>query len=126
MQRPQQSPLPALSRAQRNCGWVEQHCLDRGQVVQLTPTEREIIARIYDHPSGDAVFIPVEGRLGTYLVLLHVCGFEARTTPPPPEFQTNIFSLWAASENPLMRSVLRRHGDRLVCPELGTGWPSAA
>jgi hypothetical protein len=35
------------------------------------------------------------------------------------------FTVWGAA-GPRLREVLKRDGERIVCPQLGTGYPAAA
>ena len=64
--------------------------------------------------------------LASYLVLLHVCGVEGKED----KFKPNCcpVDLWTimATASLEVREVLRRKGDAVVCPELGTRWPTAA
>ena len=115
------------TRACRNADWIEKFCLipsgpDRGQHVRLTDVQRDLIRKIYDHDES----IPVDGPLSAYLALLHVCGPEAvRPWPQPVHFAVDIFTVWNAT-GPDLRAVLKRDGERIVCPELGTRYPAAA
>ncbi|MGY3501786.1 MULTISPECIES: hypothetical protein [unclassified Bradyrhizobium] len=117
-----------ITRGERNAAWIETFCRTpsgpmRGEKVQLSQAQREIVRKLYD--GGDEVE-PVTGHLASYVTLLHVCGPEAvaqRSTFPLVE--ADAFSVWAATSEKL-REVLRRDGERVVCPELGTSFPRAA
>jgi len=123
--------MPPRSRAIRNAHWIEKFCVvgsgpDRGQPVKLTPAQKETIARLYQ--GADAIDGPVsvESPLSAYLALLHLCGPEAvHPWATPPHFDADIFTTWAAT-GPRLREVLKRTGEIIVCPELGTRWPAAA
>lgn len=76
-----------VTRGERNCAWIEQHCCIPegkmvGQAVKLTKHQRRWVKRIYDSPTR--VFILSMARknaktaLSAFLVLLHLCGPEAR------------------------------------------------
>ena len=76
-----------LTRGERNIAWIERHCCTPegkmvGQAVKLTKHQRRWIKRIYDSPTR--VFILSMARknaktaLSAFLVLLHLCGPEAR------------------------------------------------
>jgi len=76
-----------LTRGERNIAWIERHCCIPegkmvGQAVKLTKHQRRWIKRIYDSPTR--VFILSMARknaktaLSAFLVLLHLCGPEAR------------------------------------------------
>lgn len=115
------------TRGERNCAWIEEFCLDGDQPVRLTSEQCALICKVYDCPDGMHP-VPVAGPLAGYLILLHLAGFEApgsKQAPPPVEFACDVFTTWSAS-GPRLCAVLRRHGERIACPELGTLWPSAA
>ena len=119
-------------RGWRNIAWIERHCLvphgpEKGQPVRLTRAQRDIVYCIYDgneHPE-------VTGPLAAFLALLHVCGPEAlqlqRDFSDAILAKTNAdtFTVWGAA-GPRLREVLKRDGERIVCPQLGTGYPAAA
>jgi hypothetical protein len=68
----------------------------------------------------------VESPLSAYLALLHLCGPEAVWPwATPPHFESDIFTVWSSS-GPHLRAVLKRTGEVIVCPELGTRFPAAA
>jgi hypothetical protein len=123
-----------MTRQQNTSGtlairWIEDYCLvphglDKGQRVRLTPLQRDIIRKVYDDPSNAP---RVDGALGAYLALLHTCGPEAVKTEGKfqPDLSVDIFTVWGAV-GPDLRRVLKREGERIVCPQLGTEWPAAA
>jgi hypothetical protein len=109
--------------------WIESICVvpggpQRGTKVQLSVEERALIAAAYD---GDGLSSPVTGPLAAYLALFHLCGPAAKSPSDfrRPEFAADIFSIWAAASS-RARAVLRREGEHIVCPELGTKYPLAA
>jgi hypothetical protein len=55
--------------------------------------------------------------LAAYLALLHVAGPMAKEDPPLEAVDP--WTVWRCASEPL-RAVLRRDGERIVCPELGT------
>ncbi len=80
------------------------------------------IAASFVTPSAVGMGGPSAG----YRALLHICGPKAVSGGGRmPEFNVDFFTLWNAT-GPELRAVLRRDGDRVVCPELGTRWPTAA
>src|SRR5262245_54342691 len=110
------------TRGQRAIGWVETYCLvphgpDKGLRVKLTPEQRATCRRIYDHPNGPERE-PVTGVLAGYLALLHLCGPEALQRDLRLDLAPDIFTLWNAT-GPDLKAVLKRDGERVVCPELG-------
>jgi hypothetical protein len=117
------------TRGERAIRWIQDYCLvpsglDKGQHVRLTPAQRDIVRQIYDSSDGIEA-APVTGLLAAYLALLHVCGPEALQKEFRPELSADIFTVWAAV-GPDLRAVLRREGERIVCTQLRTIWPSAA
>src|SRR5215510_4057668 len=118
------------TRGERAIRWIEVYCLvpsglDRGQHVRLTLAQRDIVREMYDNPNGPHGALPVTGTLAAYMALLHVCGPEALQKEFRPEVTTNIFTVWGAV-GPDLRAVLKREGERIVCPQLGTRYPVAA
>ena len=118
------------TRGERAIRWIEVYCLvpsglDRGQHVRLTPAQRAIVREIYDKPNGPHGARPVTGALAAYLTLLHVCGPEALQDEFRPELKADIFTVWGAV-GPDLRPVLKREGERIICPQLGTCYPVAA
>jgi hypothetical protein len=122
--------MNAKSRGERAIHWIESFCLfpngpDKGRRVRLLPKQRETVLRIYDGPAGIDI-ASVSAPLAGYLALLHVCGPEAVSgASAPPHFAADFFSVWNAA-GPELRLVLKRDGQHIVCPELGTRWPAAA
>jgi hypothetical protein len=79
------------------------------------------VRQVYDETEA----VPVAGTLAAYLALLHVCGPEALQKKFRPELNADLFSVWGAT-GPRLKEVLRREGGRIVCPQLGTRYPTAA
>ncbi len=76
-----------LTRGERNCQWIEQHCCIPegkmvGQRVVLTRHQRSWIKRIYDSPTRSFILSMARKNaktaLSAFIVLLHLCGPEAR------------------------------------------------
>jgi hypothetical protein len=116
------------TRGDKNAHWIEMFCLvprgpDKDERVVLTQAQRETVRMIYDNPSGPQD-VPVTGSLA-YLALLHICGPEALQQDFRPDVTPDIFTVWG-SVGPDLRPVLRRDGEHIVCPELGTRYPVAA
>jgi hypothetical protein len=122
--------MNAISRGERAIHWIEKFCLfpngpDKGRRVRLLPKQRAAVLRIYDGPAGMDI-ASVSAPLSGYLALLHVCGPEAVSgASAPPHFAADFFSVWNAA-GPELRVVLKRDGERIICPELGTRWSAAA
>jgi hypothetical protein len=117
------------TRGDKNVHWIEMFCLvprgpEKGERVVLTQAQRETVRMIYDNASGPQD-VPVTGSLAAYLALLHICGPEALQNNFRPDVAPDIFTVWN-SVGPDLRAVLRRDGERIVCPELGTRYPAAA
>jgi hypothetical protein len=118
-----------IKRGDRNARWIEAYCLvphgpDKGERVVLTQAQRETVHMIYDNPGGPHD-VPLTGSLAAYLALLHICGPEALQKDFRPGVAPDIFTVWG-SVGPDLRPVLRRGGEHIVCPELGTRYPAAA
>jgi len=118
------------TRGKRAISWIEGYCLvpnglDKSQRARLTPTQREIVQEIYDKANGPSGTPSATGALAAYLTLLHVCGPEALQDEFRPELNADIFTVWGAV-GPDLRPVLKREGERIVCPQLGTCYPVAA
>jgi hypothetical protein len=117
------------SRGIRAISWIENFCVapsgpERGQRARLTHAQRETVRMIYDHPDGPQ-HLPVTGSLAAYLALLHVCGPEALQHDFRPNVAPDLFTIWG-SVGPDLRAVLKRDGAGVICPELGTKYPTAA
>ncbi len=120
--------MRSKSRGQRAVQWIETYCLypngpQRGQPVRLTPAQQDTVRQIYD---GGAQ-VAVSGPLAAYLALLHTCGPEAvqDTDKIGTPVEVDIFTVWSAT-GPKPKEVLKRDGSHVVCPELGTRYPTAA
>jgi hypothetical protein len=118
-------------RGTRNIRWIDEFGVvptgpHRGERARLTVAQREMIRRMYDAPDGPLDLPVTDKELAAWLALLHLCGPEAVGTPDfRPGVDTDIFTLWAAA-GPELRAVLKREGERIVCPELGTRYPAWA
>jgi hypothetical protein len=120
-----------FTRGERNIRWIETYCLvpaglDKGRRVRLTPTQRETVRRLYDNVKGPQLRdVPVAAPLTAYLALLHVCGPEAMQHDFWPAVDVDVFTIWGAV-GPDLRAVLKRDGERITCPELGTSYSAEA
>lgn len=92
--------------------------------MRLTTEQRYTVRMIFDDPTGQLTE-PVGEPLAAFLVLYGLAGPEAPGSRSPPPFVSNLFSVWGAA-GPQLRAVLRRHGEEVTCPELGTAWKSTA
>lgn len=127
------------SRAQRNIAWIEHNCyVPEGKLVgtrvRLRPWQRDILTGIYDTPTRRAIisFSRKAGKtsLSAMLVLLHLCGPEARansqilSAAQSKEQAAVLFQL--ASKMIRMSTSLSRFVQiretikHLYCPEIGT------
>jgi hypothetical protein len=93
--------------------------------VRLAQAEVWLIRQIYDSPSGPNQTAPFTGALAAYLALLHVCGPEALQKEFQPQLDVDVWTIWRATSKEL-QAVLKRNGETVVCPELGTRYPAAA
>ncbi|MEJ2377189.1 MAG: hypothetical protein P8Y71_17860 [Pseudolabrys sp.] len=118
-----------FTRSDKARFWIENYCHvpdgpNKGQKVILTPAEHMQLLRIYD--MGELPSEPISGALGAYLALLHICSPEAlQQHPLRPDVEVDSWTIWRAA-SPKLHEVLRREGEHVVCPELGTRYPSAA
>jgi phage terminase large subunit-like protein len=135
--------LAARSRANRAIKWIEDYCRVPegklvGQPVRLRPWQKRALRAIYDNPAGTRRAILSFGRkngktaLTAFLLLLHLCGPEARAKPNSQLYSTAqsrdqaaiIFALAAkiVRMSPDLNGVvlIRDTAKQLVCPELGT------
>lgn len=76
-----------LTRGERNIAWIEHHCCIPegkmvGQRVKLTKHQRRWLKRIYDTPTRTFILSMARKNaktaLSAFIVLLHLCGPEAR------------------------------------------------
>lgn len=106
--------------------WIEQFCVyphgfSKGQHVVLTEQQRAALHQIFDTDKSPEV----TGPLAAYLALFHVAGprdLAAHVSAIP--LSADVFSTWNAT-GPDLKSVLKRDGAAVVCPELGTRWLAA-
>jgi phage terminase large subunit-like protein len=130
-----------VTRAQQAIDWIEKYCIVPegalvGQRVKLRQWQQDEIRRIYDNPAGTRRAILSFGRkngktgLGSFLLLLHLCGPEARPnsqlfSAAQSREQAGLLFRLAAKivrmSQPLNRVVvIRETAKELSCPELGT------
>lgn len=128
-----------LTRSERNCAWIEEHCrIPEGRLVgrpvKLTKHQRRWMKRIYDSPTR--VFILSMARKNAktafsgFIVLLHLCGPEARpnsqlySAAQSRDQAAVLFELAAKMVRlspELSRYVnIRDTAKELLCGELGT------
>ena len=118
------------SRGEYAVWWIETFCVEpdgrhKGKSARLTPEQCTEVLRIYD--GGGEHDEPVGGPLAAYLALLHLCSSMAkRNDPLPAEIDVDPWTVWRAADQPELQAVLRRNGERITCPELGTEFPRAA
>ena len=110
--------------------WIEEYSVipfgpDRGKPVRLSMQEQHVVRYVYDRLEAARLEQPITGPLGAYLALLHTCGPEARQQRFRPPIDVDLFTTWNAA-GPRLREVLKREGERIVCPPLGTSYPVAA
>jgi hypothetical protein len=114
-----------IPRGQRAIMWIEEYCIvpdgpSRGKKVLLSAAERAQVRAIYD--GGQPA--PVAAPLAAFLVLLHTCGHEWQAEWPTLETM-DPWTVWRCASEEL-RAVLRRDGQHILCPELGTSYPARA
>lgn len=111
--------------------WIEDYCVypsgpKRGKAVRVSPDQCIAVRQVYDNPSAfEKDLSGITGPLAAYLALMHICGPEALQHDFRPDVAPDIFTVWS-SAGPILRAVLKRDGSHVVCPELGTKYPSAA
>jgi hypothetical protein len=98
--------------------WAKNWCVSGSGPARLTVAQRALIYRLFDaHEQLTEDEIAASG-VAPYLVLYCLCHPRTR---PGAHFRTNIFALWACASAEL-RVHLRRRGDRVDCPGVGTHW----
>lgn len=138
---PSEEALGSLTRAERNIAWIEEHCRipegkDVGKPTVLRDWQKTEIRKIYDNPHGTRRAIISFGRknakttLSAFLLLLHLCGPEARpnsqllSAAQSREQAAVIFELAAkmVRMSPSLSEFvqIRDTNKQLLCPELGT------
>jgi len=93
--------------------------------VHLSGAERVVMRKLYDAPGGPRDDVPVPAPLSAFVALLHLCGPEALQEKFRPPLDVDSFSVWGAT-SPELQEVLERHGEQIICPELGTAFEAAA
>jgi phage terminase large subunit-like protein len=131
----------APTRAERNIRWIEKHCRvpegkDVGKPVKLRAWQKRDLRKIYDNPHGTRLaiisFAKKNGKssLAACLLLLHLCGPEARPNSQIPSTATSkdqaavLFAL-AAKMVRMSKTLddvclIRDTAKQILCPELGT------
>jgi phage terminase large subunit-like protein len=138
---PRKSRGKSTTRGERNIRWIETYCRvpegrDVGKPLKLRPWQQDNLRKIYDNPAGTRMaiisFAKKNGKtsLAACLLLLHLCGPEARrNTQLPSTAQSRdqaavVFDLAAKmvrmspdlEPNIVVRDTLKQ----LYCPDLGT------
>ena len=116
-----------MTRGAKAVFWIEDYCLvpfgfDKGQRVRLSQQQREIVHKVFDTDESPEIAAP----LSSYLALFFIAGpreLAAHVSAIPLSADT--FTTWNATGRDL-KSVLKRDGERIVCPELGTKFPPVA
>ena len=116
-----------MTRGAKAVFWIEDYCLvpfgfDKGQRVRLTAAQKEIVHKVFDTDESPEIAAP----LSSYLALFFIAGpreLAAHVSALPLSADT--FTTWNAVGADL-RAVLKREGETIVCPELGTKYPVAA
>lgn len=129
-----------LTRGERNCDWIEAHCLIPegrfvGQPVRLRPWQRKEILRIYDNPARTRRAILSFARknaktaLSAMLLLLHLVGPEARPNSQlysAAQSRDQAGVLFSLAAKMVRMSDLREYvhvrdnAKQLFCPALGS------
>lgn len=130
-----------VSRGQRNCNWIEEHCrIPEGQFVgrpvKLRAWQKKDICKIYDNPAITRTHIQSMGRknakttMSAFLVLLHLVGPESKlnsqlvSTATSKEQAALLYALAAKviRMSPTLEPViaLRESAKQLYCPDRGT------
>ncbi len=109
------------TRGDRAVAWIESYCVypsgpAEGKPVRLSPAQRLDVLEIYDAPGGPHG-TPTTREVAAYVALLHVCGPEALQRDFRPAVLVDTWTVWRATSAAL-RAVLRREGERIICPEL--------
>jgi phage terminase large subunit-like protein len=131
----------AETRGERNCRWIETHCLipegkDVGKPVKLREWQKRDICKIYDNPNGTRTAIlsfakkNAKTSLSAFLLLLHLAGYEAIpntqlvSTAQSRDQAAVLFDLAAkvVRQSPTLAPVINIKDTikHLACPDLGT------
>ena len=128
-----------LSRAERNIAWIEQYCVIPegklvGKPVRLTPIQKDWLRKIYDTPTRTFILSMARKNaktaLSAFLLLLHLCGPEARansqlySAAQSRDQAAILFELAAkiVRQSPMLDAVvaIRDTAKQLHCADLGT------
>jgi hypothetical protein len=97
----------------------------KGHPVRLSLAQRELLRQIYDAPGGPQDIPISDNALAAYLALMHICGKEALQRDFRPHVEVDSWTMWRATSERLRR-YLKRDGEAIICPQLGTRYPEAA
>ena len=122
--------MHALTRGDLAICWIQKFCLCpegpfKGKPARLSQPECWQVRQLYDSPTGPDRDTPLSGALAAYLALLHTCGPEALQKKFHPRVDVDSWTVWRATSQNLQR-VLKRDGEAVTCPRLGTRYPPAA
>jgi hypothetical protein len=83
----------------------------------LTEAERFTLRKYYNCQQQDE---QITGLLASYIALLHLCGHEALNNDPAPIIEKlDAWTIMRSASNDVYR-VLKRDGEAVICPRLGT------
>ena len=126
----------ARTEAETVAEWIENYARvpvgpNRGQRVQLSPAQREMLFKICDNPTGDlnAAAALLDPELSAYLALVHLVGIRAiRDSDVTLDVRADVRLVWQAADSPGLRGAghLEMIGGVICCPELNTRYPAAA
>lgn len=131
--------LGSSTRGDRNIAWIETYCVIPegklvGQPVKLTRQQKRWIKNIYDTPTRTYILSMARKNaktaLSAFLLLLHLCGPEARansqlySAAQSRDQAAILFELAAkvVRQSPALHAVvaIRDTAKQLFCPDLGT------
>ncbi|WP_454621312.1 hypothetical protein [Bradyrhizobium cenepequi] len=99
--------------------WIESFCLRSGKPIRLSVAETVALRKYYDQGERP----PFDATLSACITLLHLCGIEHGNDAH--DVDSDIFSMLSAA-GPRLREVIKRDGEAVTCPELGTSYPRRA
>jgi len=119
------------TRAERNTRWIEKNCRiptgpNIGEYAALSSEQNLTLHRVYDSSDLDVLSTGAisDTDLSAYIVLLHVCGPEAKpgrnALPALPVSSAAI--VWAAAAAPALREALEFEDGAIVNSDLRIGW----
>jgi hypothetical protein len=117
-----------MTPGQKAARWIEAYCVyphgfSKGQHVRLTTEQKEIVHKVFDSEESPG---EITAPLAAYLALFYIAGprdLAAHVSALP--LSVDSFTTWNAV-GPDLHAVVKRDGERIVCPELGTKFPPVA